>query len=395
MTRALITFLGRTPKTEDGYRKTSYIFPDGEKGAGTALFASQLIERIEVDEIIILGTTGSVWDCLFKEETIRDNLENLWSGIRDKAENKKIIQADLDRIQPYVSAYFANKEIRLRLIPNGFTEKEQYELLRIMKEETKKYSDLIVDVTHSFRHIPMLGMAAAIYLKYVQKIAINEIWYGFYDPDAKQGYAHTLKGLLGLFDWIDALSKYDYSADYGVFKALLTQENKENVASKMQEAAYYERNVEAVKAKDRIISVNRALKEDPLTGLSTLIQPELEKRMAWAEKEEGLQDRQAHLADIYLRGGDYVRSSIYAFEAFITELVYREKGDPGNFSDRHTAKKNFKLTRYNSLYNDFEKIRNSLVHATRPDNDYLRIILNDEQKLKEIISSFLNKFKEM
>ncbi len=395
MTRALITFLGRTPKDEDGYRKTSYIFPDGETGTGTALFASQLIEKIEVDLIIILGTAGSMWDCLFKEETISDKVENLWSDIGDKAESKKITQADLDGIQPYVSAYFGNKEMRLCLIPNGFKEEEQYELLRIIKEETKECGELIIDVTHAFRHIPMLGMAAAVYLKYVQKIKVNEIWYGFYDPDAKQGYAHTLKGLLGLFDWIDALSKYDYSADYGVFKKLLARENKEEIAENIQQAAFYERNIEAAQAKDLLRSVNHALKKDPLTGLSALIQPELEKRMAWAEKEESWQDRQAHLAGVYLRGGDYVRASIYAFEAFITELVCREKGNPGNFLERLAAKENFKLTKDDSRYKDFERIRNALVHATRSGNKKVKKILNNEEKLKEIISSFLDNFKEM
>lgn len=64
MTHALITFLGRTPRDEtEGYRKTTYQFPNGTLEE-TAVLGWNLAERLRPDLVIILGTSGSMWDFL-------------------------------------------------------------------------------------------------------------------------------------------------------------------------------------------------------------------------------------------------------------------------------------------------------------------------------------------
>lgn len=54
----LISFLGRVPKNETGYRTTRYSF-DGVLDEPTAFIGWSLRRRLMPDRLVILGTTGS------------------------------------------------------------------------------------------------------------------------------------------------------------------------------------------------------------------------------------------------------------------------------------------------------------------------------------------------
>ena len=62
MTTTLLTFLGRVPKTESGYRKTSYDFGDGSRSEPVAFFGWPLQKRIAAQRLVIMGTAGSMWN---------------------------------------------------------------------------------------------------------------------------------------------------------------------------------------------------------------------------------------------------------------------------------------------------------------------------------------------
>ena len=63
MTHTLVTFLGR-PQLQDGrYREAKYEFPDDVQRT-SAFFGLALAEYLEPDDIVILGTHGSMWGVL-------------------------------------------------------------------------------------------------------------------------------------------------------------------------------------------------------------------------------------------------------------------------------------------------------------------------------------------
>ena len=59
MTSVLISFLGRVPREEDGYRKTTYRFED-KTSTKMAFFGWALKDRVKPDKMVILGTSGSM-----------------------------------------------------------------------------------------------------------------------------------------------------------------------------------------------------------------------------------------------------------------------------------------------------------------------------------------------
>ncbi|MFN3595627.1 MAG: TIGR02221 family CRISPR-associated protein, partial [Thiobacillaceae bacterium] len=60
MSTTLISFLGRAPKGESGYRATRYRFADAQTRP-VAFFGWALRERIAPSRMVILGTEGSMW----------------------------------------------------------------------------------------------------------------------------------------------------------------------------------------------------------------------------------------------------------------------------------------------------------------------------------------------
>ena len=67
MPTVLLRFLGRVPKSEQGYRATRYDFGDGLAHEPVAFFGWPLQRRVRADRLVVLGTAGSMWDPLFEE----------------------------------------------------------------------------------------------------------------------------------------------------------------------------------------------------------------------------------------------------------------------------------------------------------------------------------------
>jgi len=268
MTQLLITFLGRPPKEESGYRTTCYDFGDGGDCEPLAFFGWALQRRLRPDRLVVLGTPGSMWDHLFA--------------------------SDLDF---------------------GAEAGDQVDL----------------DVTHGFRHLPMLGLLSALHLRRVKGADITHIWYGAYDPDTGKAPVHDLGGLLHIADWLDALAIYDRTGDYGVFRPLIGGEIGEDLA----QAAFLENVNRIGKARAPLRRVHRQL-DQVESGLAfPLFRDQLRRRIAWAE-QDNYYLRQRELAREYLRRGRFLDSILTGWEAFTTRLL-REKDsrlDPDNHQYR-------------------------------------------------------------
>jgi len=66
-------------------------------------------------------------------------------------------------------------------IPNGFNINEIWEIFQIIYDQIKNNDQLVFDITHAFRSLPMLGMVLINYLKAVKKVEINGIYYGAFE----------------------------------------------------------------------------------------------------------------------------------------------------------------------------------------------------------------------
>ncbi len=88
-------------------------------------------------------------------------------------------------------------------IPSGKTSDEIWEMFSIIAKNIPENSELIIDITHGFRHQPMLISAMAVFLRVVKNVTIKKIIYGAYEAKNEEEIApiFDLTPFIDLIDW--------------------------------------------------------------------------------------------------------------------------------------------------------------------------------------------------
>lgn len=376
----LISFLG-TGQQGKGYETTNYLL-NGQEYPEKYISIS-LTKAIKPKKLILLGTAGSVWDVFFEKGA--DNLENEWLSLSEKVANQSVSQDDLKPFENYLSQKL-NTQVYCVLTSFARDTQEQADILLKLEQYLDKDEKAILDVTHGFRHLPMLALVAARFLKRVKNIDVEHIYYGAFDMK-KDGKCPVLDldGMLTMLDWVDALTTFDKDGDYGQFADLLVQENfDKNKAELIKQASFFERTSNSTQAYEKLNSVFDDL-EKFSSPIFDLFKPQLVKRLTWFKRSNrGL--REQHLAREYLQRYDYVRAVIYAQEGKISGELFKDKKDLNNHQLREE-----KLKQLSELSN-FKKLRNKLAHGNQNNEPEINTLTRDEETLLEYLK---NSFKKL
>ncbi|MDV7393060.1 hypothetical protein RZS08_16935, partial [Arthrospira platensis SPKY1] len=131
MTHTLISFLGRgNPDRGKRYHRATYEFGAGPPQT-TEFFGLGLTRRIGPDRLLILGTTGSMWDVLLFSLGLGQEHDEALLALTESADADRTTQAELDRLTAVVSERLGLPVV-LRLIPYGRDTGEQVEILQRM-----------------------------------------------------------------------------------------------------------------------------------------------------------------------------------------------------------------------------------------------------------------------
>ena len=218
----LVSFLGGGADKKGGsYRTTTYRFDDGDMYENKQYFGLVLAEKIQPQRLILLGTAGSMWDVFF--EAGIDDYEQEWEALSQAVAENSVTQAHLTTFEQFLSKQL-NIEVSCRLIDYAKEQQGQVNILRQLDDILTQQEQVALDVTHGFRHLPMIALVAARYLQISKDIHIEHIYYGSYIPDKKVSEVLELKGLLDMLDWVSALDTFDKDGDYSVFSPLLIDE---------------------------------------------------------------------------------------------------------------------------------------------------------------------------
>lgn len=122
-----------------------------------------------------------------------------WNNVDDKNRQLKNI---LDR----------NKKIRLKdvSIPDCKTEEEIWEIFNIISNNVNENDEVIFDITHSFRSIPMLAMVVLNYLKAAKNVKLSGIYYGCWEgKDQKNNVPiFDLTPFDNMLEWSQAVNTF-------------------------------------------------------------------------------------------------------------------------------------------------------------------------------------------
>lgn len=373
---ALISFLGKGRfDAKTGYRTANYRFDEGFART-VPFFGLALTEFLQPDRLILVGTPGSMWDVFFDREGVPTDTVELIEAVEENRVDAALLAQH--------SLWLAKKlgrPVQCLLMPFARDMREQVDVLTLLAAQVQDGERLFLDVTHSFRHLPMLALVAARYLSHVSKVTVSELFYGALEMTTPDGEVPVLRlsGLLRMLDWVEALASYDKDGDYGVFAALLQADGMEPArAGLLEKAAFFERTSNPVKAREALSSVFPSI-EQHRGALSDLFRHELIKRIDWFRAPERHQ-WEASQARASLARHDYLRAAMSMFESVSTRATIDFRlGDPSDFNNRKEAYGLVK--REKSSATELERLRNALAHGQRPMDSREADNLRDRQQL--------------
>lgn len=368
----LISLLGKAAK---GYRTANYVFDDHTVRT-EPFFGMALLEHAKPERLILVGTSGSMWDVFFDHQRTDDEAT---LALMDAVE-KEAVTAPMLAIHEQRLSEKLGIPVQCLLISYARDEAEQTAILTDLAEHLAPGENIILDVTHGFRHLPMLALVAARYLARVRNVQVQEVYYGaleMTDPATRQTPVLRLSAMLHMLDWVDALAVYEHSGNYGIFAPLLQQDGMPaERANLLAQAAYFERSGNPVQAKQSLSGAHNHVR-DHQGPLGQLFKTTLTEHIGWF-RHGSRADWELALADRYLARQDYLRAITYLCEAYISRATEKFGGNVNQFEDRDRA---FKDAEKNQDVWLLKHLRNAMTHGVRSDNRDAKPLLQDQQAL--------------
>jgi len=202
LARKFLSFLGTTD-----YEECTYEYGDLEKEQCYTKYIQEALLKI-----ICKDWTKNDTAVIFLTE--RAEKEN-WYNQQNEKRRLKIILENLDiNIKP-VS------------IPEGRTEDEIWQIFNIISNVIDDEDEIVFDITHSFRSIPMLALVVLNYVKIVKNATILGIYYGEYDRNEAKIRAMPIIDLTPLneiLEWSQAVNVFLKYGISGPFRDISTRQ---------------------------------------------------------------------------------------------------------------------------------------------------------------------------
>lgn len=386
----LISFLGKSYlDPEKGYRTANYKID--EKTYTTPYFGLALAEYIKPSKVIILGTVGSMWDVLIEAHTYDDVYEEHRLHLMESVQQETVDESLLESLSPLIEKKLGCS-VEMNIIPYARDTKEQIAILSRIAESVSEGQHIIMDVTHGFRHLPMLGLLAAHYLERIKNINVEGIYYGAFDMRVDdQTPVLDLSGLLQTMRWIQAMAAYDASGNYASFADLLEPEGwKESECNSLRRAAFFERTTNIVKARTELSNLSKTLERRDGTFLQ-LFGAELKRRLTWW-KSNHREDWESHLAEMYFDQGDYLRSSIFLQEACLSRVMPDDQKN--EFSEKREIERR-EMQYADKRFARLSDMRNGMAHGVKGKRQESTKVLQKESNLRVTLGDMIKNWRNL
>ena len=207
----VLSFLGTGNYTETHYVKHD----DDSRTHPTALFPEAIAEFYEPSEIIVFATPK-----------VRESKQETLAALRESLGDR----------------------LRIECIPDGNSEAELWEIFEVCANVVEKNDEIILDITHAFRSIPLLIFVVAIYLRAVKQINLRHIIYGAFearDTKTDRTPIFDLTPFVKLLDWTNAQTIFQQTGDAREIAKLDLPNMIVNPLTKLSEALLTNRPLEA------------------------------------------------------------------------------------------------------------------------------------------------------
>ncbi|NLV89796.1 MAG: TIGR02221 family CRISPR-associated protein [Tissierellia bacterium] len=183
-----------------------------------ALIEILVNQDIEIDKVTIFTTDHS-----FNKNWIVNAYDHTRLGLRDELES-------LSKKKGF--------QVENIGIPEGHNEEELWEIFKTILDQLEEGDEIILDITHSFRYLPMLTFIIINYARIVKKCSLKAVYYGAFEVlgygslvaklpiEERNAPIFDLTPFIDLFDWTLAIDRYLATGDASLVENLTSSEVK-------------------------------------------------------------------------------------------------------------------------------------------------------------------------
>ena len=428
--RVLITSIGGgNTKEKDGikYLKkyTETVYKINGKESKLTTYMPEVVEKeFNVDKTIIIGSTGTMWDNVYKEYCKKNDEKIDRNYVRDLRETERTSDRDTDIKELNISKLneeFVSK-VRGIVIKYGLNREEIFEnfdsIIKLEEEFDDEHEyEVILDITHSFRSTAFWMFLVMTYLTDVsnKKIKIIEVTYGMYE--AKKEVTDPapivlLSSFLEILNWIKGASELkQYGNSYYILNELKDSNDDipEDIKKELRNFSnamnmnYVGSLLESLK---NLADLEKKKEIDNIKGPAKHIIPSILKNFIndfninESDDERKKYLLQATLAKWHCEQKRYAMAAININEAlanFISNsLEFNKTGANTNVLDPNSKAKNWlrdlcnlpnvndKYKKYAEVYHHTRRIRNEIAHSLGNE-----VKISDDIKLLEDFSKII------
>jgi CRISPR-associated Csx2 family protein len=398
MPTTLVSFIGTGRKRDRNdprsqYEKITYEFSfDGAKPFrqeasffGIALLHALRQRGEHVARWVVLGTNASLWPELIGLVEEQDALLDQYVTLDDKVLSRTVCEEDLDAWQRTVNGAQSLVEVRCCLVDEALTKDGQTRIARHLLEQVPRESDVVFDVSHGFRHQPIIATHVVSMMRWTHGIRSVRFFSGVLEA-SRNGVAPAVELPIcqQLAQVTEAAATLELTGNY---EPLARQIGADAGAAWFLENTNQLHNAkQATKRLRDSMSKSAKSNPEPVTLAAVEI---LARRLSWIDADR-FADRVHEAACEAIEHDDYLRAIVLAYESIVVLAVERllEKGDPLNFEHREEAAKRLRkqLTKSEvKLFNHLKAVRNACAHGSRSDLFEAQTVLAEVRRFRQLL----------
>lgn len=408
----LVSFLGKGKSASEnrqrshlGYQTARYDFTQlGGAFEETSLFGLALLRYLcsrnqRPNLWLVLGSPQSLWDALVEAVDIdlwsdfEDVLKRVEQAVRDENPNASrggghLTEELLQEWGQTLSRYLQPTQVRCFLIGWSYDRAEQERLWHILHSQTEPKDHLILDITHGFRHQPMLTAFMVMLLNRLKQFSALEFYYGALDMTPRPERSAEVQGQVPYqderetpptpvlkIDFVndlvratEVLATYQETGDY---EPLADFALHGEVRTQVQNLIFEQRvNKPHFSALQPAITALKSFRASDSLRAS-LVPPILQEAESLCEG--ALHQRLVRQADKAMEHDNYLVAVPLLWEAMLSlACQLTGSGSPENYQNREKAESVLveQSNRYltdeeRGILRDLREVRNAVVHGTR------------------------------
>lgn len=234
--KTLITFLGAN---RQDYETVEYFLDDSETTYRTAYIGAALTHFLAPDVLHMFGTPTSMWPTVFfdtAENAPASEFEQFQAAF--DAGTLQEGMEPLTSLEAQLCRHFGVQKAHCHLIPLGASEVQWWEIFRAVATAPAAGSQVYLDITHGFRHIPLIGALAIAYFEGLEAVNVSGLFYGAFEMRRQYKNRVPIFNLFScwqIFDWIYAARVFREYGDAHPLAKLMEATGEETIRTCAQQ----------------------------------------------------------------------------------------------------------------------------------------------------------------